>query len=605
MLVGETDHARSDEHDRSTWGRVLERPLLTNLAVLAGYVLLSIWLWKAVVPHMATRMLGGGLSDPGLFLWWLRWAPFALLHGHNPFFTGYLNAPAGASAMWNTSILVVGWVFLPVTELFGVVVTFNLVCILGPALSAWTCSIWLRRHARLFPSVVGGLLFGFSPFVIQEGIGHLHLVWLCLLPVIAMLVEDVVWRSPRPWWPRGPLLGVVVAAQLLISSEVLLMTVMAMALAVIALGAMHPSTVRARLKPAALGLGSGAAVACAIVGWPVVNQFSSGQVIRGPIQGLGFVGEPEDLVRAPASVFLHTSASAAFAGRLVGFENGLYLGIPLVAAVVLSCILVRRRRKLVLSAAIVAAVFVVFSFGRRLRAPSGYSGPLLPWGYIERTFHLTENILPVRFAIVIWLAVSLIVAIGLDEMIERLRGRSITTLSVGLVAAVCLAPLVPVPRNGIRPLAGTPTFFTTSEVRQIPQGSVALVVPIPTSADDSAMLWQVRSGMRFKQVGGYVLHPLGPKQHGTFAISYPTLSKLLSVQLQRGPGRTLYRTVFSDPVTPSLRSQALRELRETHARTVVVGGTRFATYGQLVGTVEQILGRPPDQVEGGVALWRW
>ncbi len=214
--------------------------IVRSLPALLIYLVLSVWVWKRIASHITTRTLDGGLGDAGLILWWLRWAPFALTHWHDPLYTHYLNAPIGASAMWNVSMLSLGVIFTPITVLVGVVATFNLLCILGPALSAWTCSLWLRRHAGALPATVGGLLFGFSPFVVAQGeFAHLMLTWLAVVPVIAMLAEDVLWRSPRPWWPSGPLLGLVVAVQLFISSEVLVMTLIAAFVGVFVLVAAH------------------------------------------------------------------------------------------------------------------------------------------------------------------------------------------------------------------------------------------------------------------------------------------------------------------------------------------------------------------------------
>jgi hypothetical protein len=53
----------------------------------------------------------------------LRWTPFALEHGHNPFVTGHLNAPYGVNLLWNTSLLLPGLLFAPVTRTFGPVAT--------------------------------------------------------------------------------------------------------------------------------------------------------------------------------------------------------------------------------------------------------------------------------------------------------------------------------------------------------------------------------------------------------------------------------------------------------------------------------------------------
>jgi hypothetical protein len=109
--------------------------------------------------------------------------------------------------------------------------------------------------------------------------------------------------------------------------------------------------------------------------------------------------------------------------------------------------------------------------------------------------------------------------------------------------------------------------------------------------------------MWFEEIGGYVLHPVGPTHHASFWAGYPVLNELLSVRSG---------VVFEGALTPSLRSQALSELRQSNARTVIVGDVKFhgklakyyrQHYGQLVRTVEQLLGRSPDRLEGGVALW--
>ncbi len=129
------------------------------------------------------------------------------------------------------------------------------------------------------------------------------------------------------------------------------------------------------------------------------------------------------------------------------------------------------------------------------------------------------------------------------------------------------------------------------------------MVPIPNPADDSGMLWQVQSGMWFEEIGGYVLHPVGPRHYSSFWAGPPVLDELSSVHSG---------VVFDGAITPSLRSQALSELRQTHARTVIVGDPKFygrlanhysQHFGKLVKTVEQLLGRSPDRLEDGVALW--
>lgn len=573
--------------------------VVSSLLALLVYLAASVWLWQAVAFQLTTRANPGGSHDAALIMWWLRWVPFALAHGHDPFYTHYLNAPGGASAMWNTSLLTLGALFAPVTLLFNVTVTFNILCILAPALSAWTCSLWLRRHARALPAFLGGLIFGFSPFVVLQGeFAHLMMTWLVLVPIIAMLVENILYRSARPWWPWGPLLGLVVVLQLLTSSEVLVMTVVAVILAVMVLAVTYRRAVAGRIRPAATGFLAALGVAGVLGAWPLYEQFASGHAVHGPVQGIDYwEGMPIDLVSAPRSVLLHTAHSAAVAGRFPSHENGLYIGVPLLVAIGAFLVFFGWKRKAILVGTVVAAVLFVFSLGGQLRRfpRLQHYGPLLPWGYLERHLSLLENVIPVRFAAIIWLAVSLIVAVGLDELVARRTSWVGTAAVVAVIAS--LIPLVPTTEGSVGKVISTPKFFTTTDIRLIPRNSVALVVPMPDSTDPAAMFWQVQSGMWFSQPGGYVLHASGPHQTADFYGWPPTLVTDLSELSERAGV-----TVFHGSLTPIQRQVAQLELAATGARSVVVdAGSRFAA--QFVVTLRAILGRPPDAQIGGVYLW--
>ena len=291
---------------------VQRRRLRVHALTALGYLLCSLWMWHHVLPHIRSRLFAGGLTDSGLILWWLNWAPFSLTHGHNPLYTHYINAPVGASAMWNTSVLAIGTLFGPVTLLAGPVVTFNLAFILGTALSAWTCSIWLGRHATAIPAFLGGLIFGFSPFVRGQAYGHLHLIALFLMPVIAMLLEDLYWRQDRPWWVVGPVLGLVVVAEMFISEEAVLIATVAAALVTAALAVVYRGQVRERVREVTLGLVSAAGVALLLLAWPLYEQFSPAHVLRGPIQGVDYYeAKPSYLVNPPGWLVFHSTGSAA------------------------------------------------------------------------------------------------------------------------------------------------------------------------------------------------------------------------------------------------------------------------------------------------------
>ncbi len=195
-----------------------------------------------------------------------------------------------------------------------------------------------------------------------------------------------------------------------------------------------------------------------------------------------------DLISAPRTVLFHTANSATVAARYPSHENGLYIGIPLLILIGLFFVLFGRRRTAILVGMVVGVVFFLFSLGGRLRRFPGatHYGPLLPWGYLERHISLLVNVIPVRLALIIWLAVSLVVAAGLDELLSY-RKRWVG--AAAFVAALgCLVPLVPTTESFVGRIIPTPSFFTTAvDLRLIPRNSIVLVVPMPDSTNSRGL----------------------------------------------------------------------------------------------------------------------
>lgn len=567
-----------------------------SLGMLGIYLLLSLCLWRSLVPHLATHTLGGGLQDPGLFIWWLKWTPYALTHGMNPFRSTYLDAPVGVSAMWNTSVLALGVVFTPVTLTFGAVTTFNLACILGPPLSAWTAWLWLRRHVHDAAAAIGGLVFGFSPFVIgQSRAGHLMFTWLFLLPLIVMLVEDLLWRADRPVWPRAPLLGVVVAVQLLIGSEALLITVIGCAGLAVALAVSRPRDAWKRLRVLASATGVAVAVGALLCAWPLFEMFGGDRVIRQPVQPLSvYGGNPAMLVGAGQAQLFHNGHGPR--GHLTSVENGLYIGWPLLIALVVAAIVLFRHRGVIVAALaiIVSADFQMYASKWHI---AGHS-VTAPFRIMQNHVALTRNILPGRFAIVMWLAIAWLLAVAIDAVIARLRttrlrGRWPVVIPAA-VAGLVLVPLLPGPQAPTTRLIVTPPLFTTSLVKVIPKGATVMLAPMATSGNNAAQLWQVRANMRFKQVGGYMLHSV-KGGIGSYLPAEEALTALFRIDLATG-------LAFKGEVPAAMIRDARAELRATKATMFLVGFSRRAERKQLE-IAEQVLGRPADRHVGGVAIW--
>ena len=152
----------------------------------AIYLLVSTGLWWHVWSTHPTGVATCGCDDPGLFTWFLAWPANAIAHGHSVLYSTAIFHPGGVNLLSMTSVLAIGIPLAPVTWLFGPVATLNVAATLGPVLSALAMFWLLRRWVSWTPAAfIGGLVYGFSPFVLTAvSVGHLNVAFLFLLPLM-------------------------------------------------------------------------------------------------------------------------------------------------------------------------------------------------------------------------------------------------------------------------------------------------------------------------------------------------------------------------------------------------------------------------------------
>ena len=90
-------------------------------------------------------MVGTGSPDSDVFVWALRWWPWAIGHGANPLLSHVVWAPTGYNVAWTTTVPVAAIVVSPVTLAFGPVVAFDVLSLVAPALAAWTAYLLCMR----------------------------------------------------------------------------------------------------------------------------------------------------------------------------------------------------------------------------------------------------------------------------------------------------------------------------------------------------------------------------------------------------------------------------------------------------------------------------
>jgi hypothetical protein len=138
---------------------------------LAVLLLGSTWVWPT------TRTLGGGLGDPGIFTWSLRWTPFAIGRQISPLLSDYLNHPDGINLMWNTWVPLPGLLLAPLTLAFGPVLSFNVLLTLAYGLSAWSAYLAVRRYVPQAPLAPERVRFATTAFAVGLVVFGVLVAW--------------------------------------------------------------------------------------------------------------------------------------------------------------------------------------------------------------------------------------------------------------------------------------------------------------------------------------------------------------------------------------------------------------------------------------------
>lgn len=586
---------------------------------VAGYVVLSFVVYGIHSPVSTSTLPSCGCGDISQEVWFLTWPAQALAHGHNLLFTDYLNHPRGVNLMQNTSMPLLGVVSSPVTLLVGPVATYNLLMRLALALSATAMLFVLRRWTQWWPAAIaGGLLYGFSPFMIGQAQSHLFLTFVPLPPLILLLLDTLLTRRRSPL-RTGVLLGVVCATQLLISAEVLAITALLVGIGLVVVAVRHPVAACELWRELVVAGAAALCVFLAIASYPLwLYAWGPGHIVGPPhpISALKAYHSDPALLLQPSPLFRigfghwQTRATIFIEGNLV--EQTDYVGVPLLLLLAFLAVRVRRVGMAQL-AVVVGTVSWVLTLGSTLWFRGMPRHVTLPFSWLLHV-PVLNGIEDLRYSLGMYTCIAILLAIGLDRLqregvIAGFRSgparatpapdggralRGAVLLLVTAAALVPLAPRVPFPATAAR----APEVFT-SDHSTIRPGSVVVGYPMPGStgsAQDQLMLWQAQGGMRYKIIGGRaaVAGPDGRAAQGVDRfLPPPALQDLFSYAVSGTPAPP-------PPADAATYADIRRFLARYHVATIAVvpiGGS--ALVDQYLTAA---LHRPPV-LRSGAEVW--
>ncbi|WP_433289178.1 hypothetical protein [Micromonospora sp. CA-244673] len=584
--------------------RLRRRPARADVLAIGAYAVLGVLVCLNYWGDVEHRVSSHLPTDHSWFEWLFAHGAYSVRHLENPLFTARQNAPDGVNMMANTSLLGVTLPLAPLTLLLGPQVMYALY--LGAALSATAAtSYWvLSRHLvrSRGAAFVGGAFLGFAPGIVHHANGQPNFVSNFLLPLIVARVLRL--GEPGRWRRNGIALGLLVAYQIFINEEMLLLTALACLVVVVAWVVQRPRAARERAGAFLAAAGVGGGLALLLTAYPIWFQFNGPQSYRG-LQGGVFHNWGEDLM-AFVTFARDTVAGNEAVEQTIGLtEQNTWFGWPLVLVALGALVLLVRRSVPARILAVLVVVFSVAAIGPKVRFDGVETTVDGPWAYVPDNLPLVEMMMPTRLSLVVAAAVGVLLALAWDALSGRGRppvpaqrtgsappgSRRRRLRLVGYAAIVAaLLPLFPrpLPAQQIDP---PPHFITAGGWRPyVPDGRTLVPVPIPSNVHGLPTLrWSALTEQAFPIPGGYFI---GPNEVGEGVFGAPN----------RPTSTLIYATMDANkvpPLTEENRRQALDDLRFWKASVVVLGANpREAVLRDLMTA---LLG-PPQRVDD---VWLW
>ncbi len=449
-----------------------------ELLIIAGFALIAIIFTWPLVLNFRESVPGEDHKDAWQMVWNLWWVRYALEQGQNPFQTDLLFYPQGtglylhALNMWN------GLVSLPVQYIFGgaaqgAVAAYNFIVLLSFTLGAYgtyRLALWLWGDWRA--GLVAGLAFGFSTYHFDHLLGHLNLVSSEFIPFYILYFLKTLTETER--WRRNAALAVLF---LIFNTFLELQYVLYMAIfSLIVLVYITIKTLFLRqAKPLLLIYGKAAIIAGAFL---LLTLPFTIPLIRDITSNPNAVPERQDnIYSADLLAYFYPSPFHPLWGPAMNkaikpwtaslIEKVVFPGYTLYLLIIAGLGLalwswIRARttpplpsrerdgvRVEILNSAnrnffgpgfwlIIAGVYALFSFGRRLHINGVEKGPGLPAGILFDLPILNVTRVPSRYGVVAILALGLVAAWGLVQIGKLLKGKwqygGLVALSFGLLA---------------------------------------------------------------------------------------------------------------------------------------------------------------------------
>lgn len=510
--------------------------------VRSHFVSLTICLVLAVIFTLPGSLSPGSslLGYPGdnfQHAWFLWHFARAVTKLQNPFYTRLIFYPNRVDLSWSTTDPLAGILALPLSLTLGPVISYNISLILQLALAAFfACLLCLRICRNEAAALIGGICFGFSPFVLAHALGHLSLVTAFPIPLYFLALDRLL-RKSDPSWKEGLFLALALFLTALGHFNYTVFCVMLTPIVISIDVVLEGSSVLKRVwKPFCM-----AAAAFLIMFSPFLAMLLGNSADMPLPRPLSHVRQ----FSADALGFMIPSWNHILLGRfargldprlfVAGFEGTVYVG-PIILLLALVGFWKRRstQPRWAWQAAVLAGIFYLLSLGPTIRFLGRQLPVPGPAALLYRIRFARFISAPARFHVVTALCLAMLCSMGMAFLLDRLGKNWQRCLLVAGVSALLLLDLltVPFPRSSIidpARAADSPAAASACRVPAELQKGTVVTFPLIIAPYSLKSMWmQVSDDGRYALVDGYVSY--GSDRVWKAYYQDPILRSLLALQ---------------------------------------------------------------------------
>jgi len=175
--------------------------------VVVFAALALVWTFP-LVRHLSTHVPGQAAGDNVSFLWNFWWMRRALASGLGFFYTPYLFVPTGTDLTLHTHTALPAFVGATMLGALPVVAALNLTIVTALILNCFCAYVLAWRITRDYgAAMLGGIVFGGSPYIAAHMNGHFNLTSAWTIPLFAVTVSEAIRGSTKWAVLAGLLLG--------------------------------------------------------------------------------------------------------------------------------------------------------------------------------------------------------------------------------------------------------------------------------------------------------------------------------------------------------------------------------------------------------------